>query len=54
MNKKMPNKFIAREKPQAESKFVPFVNENFSNKKASEVIQERGVTTPNHERKDAK
>jgi len=33
MNKKMPNKFIAREKPQAESKFVPFVNENFSNKK---------------------
>lgn len=26
----------------------------FANKKASEVIQERGVTAPNHERKDAK
>ena len=33
MNEKMPNKFIAREKPQVESKFIPFVNENFSNKK---------------------
>jgi len=29
----MPNKFIAREKPQTKGKFIPFTTENFSNKK---------------------
>jgi len=33
VNEKMPNKFIAREKPLVGGKFVPFVSENFPNKK---------------------
>ena len=33
MNKKTPNKFIAREKPKTSGKFVPFTIENFPNKK---------------------
>jgi len=33
VNEKLPNKFIAREKPLRQSKFIAFTTENFSNKK---------------------
>ena len=47
MNEKMPNKFIAREKPLLQSKFVPFVNENFSNKVVTEIDGDEEEDNPN-------
>tara|TARA_Y100000310_G_C20129467_1_gene555180 strand:+ start:327 stop:461 length:135 start_codon:yes stop_codon:yes gene_type:complete len=43
MNKKMPNKFIAREKPQVESKFVPFTTENFPNKEYNKKSERKNA-----------